>query len=166
MTAIKIPHYLRRASVGLLLTGLVFLFLPPLLRLLDPQAGSFGVEILNALGVAALLFSGLLHGGLFTYEKFLPRFQAYQAESLEGEGKLFENLTDSLERNLIILKTLTPPESRLAVLVENRKTAQFKFIIRCVRLSFCLLSLAYILHLIAQMVSLAMTAVPGSAPAL
>jgi hypothetical protein len=165
-----IPNYLRRATVGLFITGLIFLLLPPVLRLFDPTAGSFGVELLNALGVAAMLFSAVLHGALFAYEKFLPAFHAYQGESLEREGKLFENLTDSLETQLdACAATALEYQDYLAVLAvqtERRKTAQFKFIIRCVRLSFCLLSLAYLLHLAASMVLLAMTAVPGSAPAL
>lgn len=159
-----IPHYLRRATAGLLATGLIFLVLPPLVRLYDPTAGSFGAELLNALGVAAMLFSAVLHLGLLAYERFLPRFQAYQAECLEGEGKLFENLTDELRGPL---HTEAPIYAdRLAQLVERRKVNQFIFLIRCVRLSFCLLSLGYLLYLVAHMVSLAMTAVPGSAPAL
>ena len=166
----RIPHYLRRATAGLLLTGSVFLLLPPLLRLYDPSAGAFGVELLNALGVAAMLFSVVLHLALFAYEKFLPRFQAYQAESLEGEGKLFENLTDKLESELYFIDGKEPlalaATEWLSLQTERRKTAQFKFLIRCVRLSFCLLSLAYLLYLVERMVSLALTAVPGSAPAL
>lgn len=164
-----IPHYLRRASAGLLLTGVIFVALPPLLRILDPAAGSFGIEILNALGLAAMLFGAVLHLALFAYEKFLGPLYRYQAESLDGEGKLFENLTDKLESELYFINGVEPtmtPGDRIIMLTERRKTAQFKFLIRCVRLSFCLLSLAYLLHLAMQVVTVAMTVVPQSAPAL
>ncbi|MBJ6109437.1 hypothetical protein JAO73_10460 [Hymenobacter sp. BT523] len=159
-----IPNYLRRAASGLLFAGAIFLGLPYLIRLYDPTAGSFGADLLNTLGLAALLFSGVLHMGLFAYEKFLPRFRQYQAESLEGEGKLFDNLTDELVKPLYAEANIYP--HRLAQLTERRKVNQFIFLIRCVRLSFCLLSLAYLLHLAAQLLVAALTAVPGSAPAL
>jgi hypothetical protein len=158
-----IPHYIRRASAGLFITGLIFILLPVVLRILDPTAGSFGIEILNALGLAAMLFSAVLHMGLFAYEKFLPRFHEYQTESLEGAGKLFENLSDELRAPLHTEANIYP--HRLAQLAERRKVNQFIFLMRCVRLSFCLLSLAYVLHLATQLVTVAMTAVPASAPA-
>ncbi|MDO7853152.1 hypothetical protein [Hymenobacter convexus] len=158
-----IPNYIRQATKGLFATGLIFVVLPPVLRILDPTAGAFGIEILNVLGLAALLMSGVLHGSLFVYEKFLPRFHEYQAESLEGEAKLFENLTEELRKPLYEEANIYP--ARLAQLTERRKVNQFTFLIRCVRLSFCLLSLAYVLHLATQLVTVAMTAVPASAPA-
>ena len=161
----KVPHYLRRATAGLALTGLMFVVLPPLLRILDPSAGSFGIEILNALGLAAMLFGAVLHLALIAYEKFLAPLYRYQAESLDGEGKLFENLTGPLEEGLDTLR-ITPSTLALEVQVETRKTAQFKFFIRCVRLSFCLLSLAYLLHLATHVVTVAMTVVPSSGPGL
>lgn len=162
-----IPNYLRQATKGLFITGVIFVALPPVLRVLDPSAGSFGIEILNALGLAAMLFGAVLHLALFAYEKFLPQFHSYQAESLEGDGKLFENITTPLEERFgkFTNRELGFKE-HLNVQVEYRKTAQFKFIIRCVRLSFCLLSLAYLLHLAMQVVTVAMTVVPNSAPAL
>ncbi|WP_210519897.1 hypothetical protein [Hymenobacter terricola] len=159
----EIPHYLRRAAAGLFATGFIFVALPPVLRVLDPTAGSFGIEILNALGLAALLFSGVLHGGLFVYEKFLPRFQEYQGESLEKNGKLYENLTDELRTPLYEEDNIYP--HRLAQLIERRKVAEFQFKLRCVRLNYSLFSLAFLLCLAAFMASLAMTAVPASAPA-
>jgi hypothetical protein len=161
-----IPRYLRRASAGLLLTGAIFVLLPPILRVLDPSAGSFGIEILNALGLGAMLFGAVLHLALFAYEKFLSPFYRYQAESLDGEGKLFENLTDALEQGLEKLAATAWPMHGVAIQTERRKTNQFKFLIRCVRLSFCLLSLAYLLHLALQVLTVAMTAVPASVPAL
>jgi hypothetical protein len=160
-----IPHYLRRASAGLALTGLIFLVLPPILRVLDPSAGSFGIEILNALGLAAMLFGAVVHLALFAYEKFLGPFYRYQAESLDGEGKLFENLTDALEQGLVKLAATALPMHSVEIQIETRKTAQLKFLIRCVRLSFCLLSLAYLLHLAMQVVTVSMTVMPSSAPA-
>jgi hypothetical protein len=160
-----IPNYIRQATKGLFLTGLIFVGLPPVIRFFDPAAGSFGFELLNALGVAAMLFSTVLHLALYAYEKFLPAFHEYQGESLEGEKKLFENLTGPLETSLAEVAA-TPSVMKLEVQVETRKTAQFKFLIRCVRISFCLLSLGYLLHLAMQALTLAMTAVPGAAPAL
>lgn len=159
-----IPHYLRRATAGVLLTGLIFLLLPPVLRLYDPTAAGFNVDVLNALGLAAILGTGMLHMALYAYEKFFPRFKDYQAESLEGEGKLFENLTDELRTPLYQHDEVGV--AQLNTFIERRKVAQFIFLIRCVRLSFCLLSLAYLLHLAERMITLAMTAVPGSVPAL
>jgi hypothetical protein len=162
-----IPNYIRRATVAIVVTGLIFLLMPPALRLIDPTASGFNVEVLNALGLAAILGTGVLHMALYAYEKFLPAFQKYQAESLEGEGKLFENLTDDLETSLNRLADCPlASQEHVQVQIERRKTAQFKFIIRCVRLSFCLLSLAYLLHLALQLVTVALTAVPASGPAL
>jgi hypothetical protein len=160
-----IPHYLRRATAGLVVTGAIFIGLPPILRILDPAAGSFGIELLNALGLAAMLFGAVLHLALIAYEKFLSPLYKYQAESLDGEGKLFENLTDNLE-NLQNALASSQAAPSLSLLIERRRTAQFKFIIRCVRLSFCLLSLAYLLHLALQVVTVALTVVPQSAPGL
>ena len=156
-----IPKYLRRAATGLFATGFIFVVLPPLLRILDPAAGSFGIEILNALGLAALLFSGVLHGGLFVYEKFLPRFHEYQGESLEQNGKLYENLTDELRAPLYAEERIYA--DRLAVLAERRKVNEFTFKLRCTRLNYSLFSLAFLLCLGAFMVNLAMTAVPEPA---
>ena len=158
----KVPHYLRRAAAGLLATGVIFVALPPVLRVLDPTAGSFGIEILNALGLAALLFSGVLHGGLFVYEKFLPGFHNYQGESLEKDAKLYENLSQELRAPLYSEERIYA--DRLAVYAERRKVNQFIFKMRCTRLNYSLFSLAFLLCLGAFMVNLAMTAVPASAP--
>ena len=166
-----IPHYLRRATAGLFVTGAIFVGLPPVLRVIDPAAGSFGIELLNALGLAAMLFGAVLHLALIAYEKFLAPLYRYQAESLDGEGKLFENVTAPLEASLEACRARVhdrayDPDTLLRLQVESRQTAQFKFLVRCVRLSFCLLSLAYLLHLALQVVTVAMTVVPQSAPAL
>jgi hypothetical protein len=163
----QVPHYLRRASLGLFITVLVFVAFPAVLRLYDPSAGSFNIDTLNALGLAAVLLSAVLHLALVAYEKFLPKFYDYQRECLEGEGKLFENITESVETSLNRLADFALTDAQhVAVQIERRKTAQFKFTVRCVRLLFCLLSLAYLLHLAVDMVKTAMLAVPGSAPAL
>ena len=162
-----IPHYLRRATAGLFVTGAIFVGLPPVLRIIDPAAGSFGIELLNALGLAAMLFGAVLHLALVAYEKFLAPLYRYQAESLDGEGKLFENVTAPLEAALEEHRARTyDPDILLRLQVESRQTAQFKFLVRCVRLSFCLLSLAYLLHLALQVVTVALTVVPQSVPAL
>ncbi|MGI4762948.1 MAG: hypothetical protein ACRYF0_19710 [Janthinobacterium lividum] len=143
-----IPHYLRRATAGLVVTGAIFIGLPPLLRILDPAVGSFGIELLNALGLAAMHFGAVLHLALIAYEKFLAPLYKYQAESLDGEVKLFENVTAPLEASLQECRTRAcDPDTLLQIQVESRQTAQFKFLVRCVRLSFCLLSLAYLLPL-------------------
>lgn len=162
-----VPNYLRRATLGVLITGLVFVLLPAVLRIFDPSAGSFHVDTLNALGLAAVLFSGVVHLALFAYEKLLPSFYDYQRESLEGEKKLFENITDTLETGIVALRKQTQDVRTLTeIQAEARKTAQFKFLVRCARISFCLLSLAYLLHLVLDMVKTAMLAVPASAPGL
>jgi hypothetical protein len=163
-----VPHYLRRATGGIFLTGLAFLVLPGLLRLYDPSAGSFNIDTLNALALGAVLFSGVLHLGLVAFERFLPRFYEYQRESLEGEGKLFENLTDDLEAGLTSLQNQVSYGfmEGIQLQVERRKSAQFKFTVRCVRLLFCLLSLAYLLHLALELVKTSMLAVPAPVPAL
>ena len=162
-----IPRYLRRATAGLVVTGAIFIGLPPILRILDPSAGSFGIELLNALGLAAMLFGAVLHLALTAYEKFLAPLYKYQAESLDGDGKLFENVTAPLEASLEECRSRAyDHDTLLRLQVESRQTAQFKFLVRCVRLSFCLLSLAYLLHLALQVVTVAMTVVPQSAPGL
>jgi hypothetical protein len=158
-----IPHYLRRATAGILMTGVIFLVLPEVLRILDPTAGSFGIEILNALGLAAMLLSAVLHGSLVVFEKFLPRFYGYLSESVEGDGKLYENLSEELRKPLYAENNIYP--DRLAQLRERRKVAEFQFRMRCTRSNYSLFSLAFVLCLGAFMVNLAMTAVPASAPA-
>jgi hypothetical protein len=154
------PRYLRLITTALLVTAGVFVLLPFVLRFFDPSAGSFGIDTLNALAFGAVLLAAILHLGFQAYERVFPQFKAYQQDSLEGEGKLFENLTSDLETNLSYLTDWVSPHERLPVLIENRKVAQFKFLIRCVRLSFCLLSLYALVLLSEHVLTAALTVVP------
>jgi hypothetical protein len=154
------PRYLRLITFSLLLAAAVFVLLPFVLRLFDPSAGSFGIDTLNALAFGALLLAAILHLGFLAYSKVFPQFRTYQQDSLEGEGKLFENLTNDLEIDLQYLVDWVQPHERLPVLIENRKVAQFKFLIRCVRLSFCLLALSYLVQLSEHVLTAALTVVP------
>ncbi|WP_375436681.1 hypothetical protein [uncultured Hymenobacter sp.] len=162
------PHYLRFAALALVLSAFIFLVLPYGLRLFDPTAGAFDAGTINALALAAVLFVAVLHLAFFAYRQLFPRFYDYQRECLEGEGKLFEKLTENLEKPLYP----TGPPMELSVsdamllAAERRKVAQFKFTIRCVRLFFCLLCLGFLLWLALHMLTVAMTAVPGSAPSI
>lgn len=154
------PRYLRLITISLLLSAAVFVLLPHVLRFFDPSAGSFGLDTLNALAFGAVLLATILHLGFLAYSKVFPQFRTYQQDSLEGEGKLFENITADLERDLSYLVDWTQPHERLPVLIENRKVAQFKFLIRCVRLSFCLLAFWYLVQLSEHVLTAALTVVP------
>ena len=154
------PRYLRLITISLVAAAAVFVLLPHVLRFFDPSAGSFGIDTLNALAFGAVLLAAILHLGFLAYSKVFPRFRTYQAESLEGDGKLFENLTDDLETDLGYLEDWTSPHERLPLLIENRKVAQFKFRIRCVRLSFCLLAFYALVLLSEHVLTAALTVVP------
>ncbi|MDF7810509.1 hypothetical protein [Hymenobacter sp. YC55] len=158
------PHYLRFAFISLVLASFILIGLPYVLHLFDAGAGGFTADQFNTLALAAMLVLAAVHVGFFVFRRLFPRFYDYLRECLEGEGKLFENLTDQLWQPLIKADYLGP--NRLAQLTERRKVAQFQFLIRCVRLSFCLLVLAYLLHLATHMLTVAMTVLPtASAPA-
>ncbi len=154
------PRYLRLITFSLLLAAAVFVLLPHVLRFFDPSAGAFGIDTLNALAFGAVMLAAILHLGFLAYSKVFPRFRSYQQESLEGDGKLFENLTDDLETDLAYLEDWTSPHERLALFVENRKVAQFKFLIRCVRLSFCLLAFYALVQLSEHVLTSVLTVVP------
>lgn len=154
------PRYLRLITSALVVTAVVFVLLPFVLRFFDPSAGSFGIDTLNALAFGAVLLAAILHLGFIAYERVFPQFKTYQQDSLEGEGKLFENITSDLERDLHYLVEWTRPHERLPVFIENRKIAQFKFLIRCVRLSFCLLALSYLVQLSEHVLTAALSVVP------
>jgi hypothetical protein len=154
------PRYLRLITFSLLLAAAVFVLLPHVLRFFDPSAGAFGIDTLNALAFGAVLLAAILHLGFLAYDKVFPRFRTYQQESLEGDGKLFENLTDDLETDLSYLEDWTSPHERLPLLIENRKVAQFKFLIRCVRLSFCLLAFYALVQLSEHVLTAVLTVVP------
>jgi hypothetical protein len=157
---ITYPRYLRLATIGLLATAVVFVLLPYVLRFFDPSAGSFGIDTLNALAFGAVLLAAILNLAFIAYERVFPRFKTYQQESLEGDGKLFENLTDELESGLVYLRNWVHEADQLPVRVEARKIAQFKFLIRCVRLSFCLSALYYLVQLSEHVLIAALTVVP------
>jgi len=154
------PRYLRLITFSLLLAAAVFVLLPHVLRFFDPSAGAFGIDTLNALAFGAVMLAAILHLAFLAYSKVFPRFRTYQQESLEGEGKLFENLTDSLETDLSYVTDWLSPHERLPLLIENRKVAQFKFIIRCVRLSFCLLAFYALVQLSEHVLTAVLTVVP------
>jgi len=154
------PRYLRLITFSLLLAAAVFVLLPHVLRFFDPSAGAFGIDTLNALAFGAVMLAAILHLAFLAYSKVFPRFRTYQQESLEGEGKLFENLTDSLETDLGYVTDWLSPHERLPLLIENRKVAQFKFIIRCVRLSFCLLAFYALVQLSEHVLTAVLTVVP------
>jgi hypothetical protein len=154
------PRYLRLITCSLVLAAGVFVLLPFVLRFFDPSAGSFGIDTLNALAFGAVMLAAILHLGFLAYSKVFPQFRKYQEESLEGEGKLFENLTDDLESGLDYLKEWIHPADQLAVRVEARKIRQFKFFIRCVRLSFCLAAFWYLVQLSEHVLTATLTVVP------
>jgi len=90
------------------------------------------------------MLAAILYLVFLAYSKVFPRFRTYQQESLEGEGKLFENITDELRAPLWQdgVEQAMPKwavADRIASCTERRKVSQFQFAIRCVRLSFCLL---------------------------
>ncbi|MGI4866160.1 MAG: hypothetical protein ACRYFZ_19705 [Janthinobacterium lividum] len=159
------PRYMRLITVSLLAAAAVFVLLPYVLRFFDPSAGSFGIDTLNALAFGAVLLAAILHLGFLAYSKVFPRFRTYQAESLEGEGKLFENITDELRAPLWQkdVEESMPKwaiSDRIAFCVERRKVSQFQFIIRCVRLSFCLLAFYALVQLSEHVLIAALTVVP------
>ena len=163
MQPIAPPRYLRLATLALLATAVVFILLPYVLRLFDPSAGSFGIDTFNALSFGAALLAAILHLGFWAYERLFPRFKGYQQESLEDEARLFENLTGELEAGLDYLKHWVHEADQLPVRVEARKIAQFKFLIRCVRLLFCLSALYCLVNLSERVLTAALTVVPKQA---
>ena len=159
-TVVHPPRYVRLASIALLVTALVAFVLPPIIHLIDPSAGHFSLDTFNALTWGALLLAAIVHLGAIAYGKLLPRFKSYQQESLEGEGKFFENLTDELELGLTELKPQLQPAEKLALAIENREIKQFKFRIRCVRLAYCLLAFYALVLLAEHVLTAVLTAVP------
>ncbi|GAB3233056.1 hypothetical protein GCM10027346_20740 [Hymenobacter seoulensis] len=158
------PNYLRFAGCSLLLAAFILIGLPYLLHFFDEGAGGFTVDKFNTLALAALLVLAAIHIAFFVYRRLFPRFYDYLRECLEGEGKLFENLTDELRGPLYSIDNIYP--DHLNKLIERRKVAQFQLLLRCVRLSFCLLVLGFLLWLAVHMLTVAMTVLPtASAPA-
>lgn len=153
------PRYLRRITLALVLGATILLALPFILHFFDEGSGGFGPDRLNVLALAALFTVAELHLGFLAYKFLFPRFKHYQQECLEGEGKMFENLTDELRKPLFEENNIYP--DRLNQLIERRKVSQYQFTIRCVRLAFCLLVLFGLLHQVSAMLTLATLASPG-----
>ncbi|AMJ65046.1 hypothetical protein [Hymenobacter sp. PAMC 26628] len=155
-TATPPPRYLRFASLALTVALLVFLLLPWAVRLFDPQAGGFDAGTVNTLALAALQYFAAAHLALFTYRRLLPSFYTYLGEALQD--KLLENVTDALS------EVLNNPEAvdagLLPALAEKRKLLQFKFLIRCARLLFCLSPLLFFFVLAQAALTAALTVVP------
>lgn len=154
------PRYVRYALLTLTLAVAVLLGLPYLLHFFDEGAGGFGTNSLNTLALAATLFWAVLQLGFLAYRALFRRFKGYQAECLEEAGKLFENVTDELREPLFGEAIYLVPES-LALFTERRKVAQFTFLVRCVRLAFCLVTLFALCWLAQHALTVAMLATPG-----
>ena len=156
------PRYARFAALTALLAGLVLLGLPYVLHLFTDTPGGFTVEQLNSFALGAAVFWLTLQMAFLAYRAFFKRFKNYQAECLEAEGKLFENITGPLNDELLRLRDLSNLTLPVACyLAENRKIATLQFIIRCVRLLFCLSALAYLLHLAQWAVTVGLGLRPG-----
>ena len=153
------PRYLRYASLSVALAALVLFGLPYLLHLFTHAAGGFTVDQLNSFALAAALFWLVLQLAYLAYRALFRRFRAYQGECLEEQGKLFENVTSELRDPLYDGKV--PSDARLQLFIERRKVAQFQFMVRCARLLFCFLALAYLLHLAQWAVTVGMGLRPG-----
>lgn len=165
VTPLPNPHYLRYALVTLALAVFVLLGLPYVLHVFDAGAGGFTTDKLNTLALAATLFWAVLQLGFLAYRALFRRFKAYQSECLEESGKLFENVTDEL-RAPLYAEGVTEgynAETNLAFFIERRKVAQFTFLVRCVRLFFCLGALFALLQLAQHALTVAMLATPGAA---
>lgn len=159
------PHYLRFAGLSLLMAAFIMLGLPSILQVFDAGAGGFTADKLNTLALAAMLVLAAVHLAFFVFRRLFPRFYDYMRECLEGEGKLFDNLTDELREPIFHKSTFAPSHERMNLLTERRKVAQFQFIIRCVRLLFCLFVLGFCAWLAVHMLTVAMTVLPTpSAP--
>lgn len=156
------PRYVHIAVVALLAALAIMLVLPLVLHLFDAGAGGFGPDRLNVLALAALLLMAALLNGFLPYKYLFPRFKAYQQESLEGAGKLFENLTDELRAPLFQPRTCWSTEELVMLCAERRKTSQFQFTVRCVRLAFCLVCLFSLVHLAKWALTTATLATPGA----
>jgi len=131
--------YLKFATLTLVVAVLVFLALPPVVRLFYPTAGGFDQGTINTLALAALQYFAAAHLALLTYKRLLPSFYNYLVDTLQD--KVLENVTGELEGQLTHPETLDT--GLLPVLIEHRKLLEFKFNIRCKRLLFCLLPLAF-----------------------
>ena len=139
------------------LAALAFFAVPPLLRWWDPAAGAFDVGTLNALVLAALQFFAAVSMAYVPWRFLFPGLYGYVRDCMEG--KLFENLTDDLLGQLPNEEAWNT-QAQATVATERRRIAQFKFLIRCVRVVFSLLPFFIFLLLATHMVNNALTVVP------
>lgn len=147
-----------RVVVFGLVALLVFFALPPALRLLDPTAGGFAPDTINAAALGAFQYFAALSMAYVSWRWLFPGLYAYAAECMEG--KLLENLTDELKQ------FISADGADLFKAAELRHIAQLQFLIRCVRFVFALSPFLFFLLLANHALTAALTAVPGAAPAL
>lgn len=145
-----------RIAALLALAGLAFLAVPPLLRWLNPAAGSFDIGTLNAPVLAALQFFAAVSMAYVAWRFLFPKLYAYVRDCMEE--KLFTTLTTNL------VDQLPPAELATTATVyhaaESRHIAEFQFRIRCVRLLLSLLPFFVFLVASVLMVNNALTIVP------
>ena len=135
----------------------VFFLAPPLLRAYSeaaglPRAGSFDLGFLNVPVLAALQFFAAVSFAFLPWRVLFPGLYGYVRDCMEE--KLLANITDKLTANF------EANEYNILVAAERRRIAQFQFLIRCVRLLFCLLPFFAFLLLAQQFLSNALTVVP------
>ena len=145
-----------RILLLIILAGIAFFAVPPLLRWWNPAAGSFDVGTLNAPVLAALQFFAAVSMAFVAWRFLFPKLYAYVRDCMEG--KLFENLSEELRKPLYEEKNIY--SDRIHQLAERRKVAQFQFLIRCTRFVFSLLPFFVFLLLATLMVNNSLTVVP------
>ncbi|TPG71983.1 hypothetical protein EAH73_01695 [Hymenobacter nivis] len=151
-----LPKGARVAVFGALALG-VFFLLPFALRLIDPTAGGFAPDTINAAALGAFQFFAALSMAYASWRWLFPDLYRYAMDCMEG--KLLENLTDDL-------KALLGPTRSVSLLeaTEYRHIAQFQFLIRCTRFVLSLSPFLLFLLLANHALTAALTAVPGGAP--
>ena len=138
------------------LAALTFFAVPPLLRWWNPAAGAFDVGTLNAPVLAALQFFAAVSMAYVPWRFLFPGLYGYVRDCMEG--KLFENLTTELLDQLPTADLATA--TTIFHAAERRRIAQLQFLIRCVRVLFCLLPFFVFLLLATRMVTTALAVVP------
>ena len=129
----------------------VCFLVPPLLRWLNPAAGAFDVGPLNAPLLAALQFFAAVSMAFVPWRFLFPGLYGYVRDSTEE--KLLANITGQLSQ------ALDADSSNIPAAAERRYIAQFQFLIRCVRLLFCLLPFFTFLLLAMRFLNTALTVV-------
>jgi hypothetical protein len=155
---LRLPSLPKGGRVALfgLVALLVFFALPPALRILDPTAGGFAPDTINAAALGAFQFFAALTMAYVAWRGLFPDLYRYAVDCMEG--KLLENLTEDL-------KTFLGAEGAVNFLLaaEYRHIAQFQFIIRCTRFVLSLFPFLLFLLLANAALTAALTAVPSSA---